>query len=1312
VIRKKCFCIVYLPLLSVFFATEVFSADWPTYQHDNRRSGVTAERLEPPLTEQWVFKSTHAPVPAWGDPSPKPIEGNLELPRLRFDDAFHVAAVGGSVYFGSSVDNTIYALDAASGRLRWSVYTDGPVRLAPTIRQGKLYAGSDDGFVYCLKASDGSVIWKFKAAPHPDKVLGNGRLISLWPVRTSVLVDKGVAYFAAGVFPSEGLSLYAVDAATGELIWKNDAYGRGGLGEMSPQGYLLASASRLFVPSGRCAPGAFDRTNGMELYQPKPSWRRDGLFGGTYALLSDDYLFNGTERIIAYTPSTGRLSHAYEGRRLVIVKDRAYLMTGKEIVSLDRKTYPTIARRNQALKAKLSSRARLRRSLAANKAALTKLRPTTPAQSRPAADVKKLKKLTKTIAALQDQLVAMAAEEKEIEKLMTEAPQWRFPFADSDALILAGDALFAGGKDRVVAIEATTGSKLWTGQVRGRSRGLAVANGRLLVSTDKGDIHCFARTAMAAPVAPPPADDPVTSSDDGLGAFYTQTAERIVNESAIKRGYCLILGGDVRLATGLAERTDVLIHMVEPDARKVASARKTLTAAGRYGARVSVEHRPLSGLVYPDYFADLIVCGDSLLSGTPATPPEEVLRMLKPHGGVVCVGQPPWARDLAKPVTAERLQQWLAGVRDESTEVKITGTTWARVTRGGLPGADNWTHQYADPGNTACSNDQLVKGPLGILWFGEPGPKRMVNRHASSVAPLSVNGRMFIQGENLIMAYDAYNGWPLWEREIAGALRLHMRIHTDSSNLAASNDSLFVAAGGQCLRLDVATGETRQTYAVPTEEGDESSRWGYLARVGHTLFGSRTAKGMVSNRLFALDIETGQQKWTYSGGQMAHDSIAIGDGRVYLVDSVVTDEQQQRVLAESHSGAVGRKGKPDVRLVVALDAATGKPVWTRPIDVSDCVKIASGGGELSAIYARNVLLLCAAPWNGHFWQEFFAGKFSRRSIIALSGDSGQPLWSDHLGYRSRPLVVGDTIYAEPWAYDLRTGKPKTRIHPITGLQTRWQMARPGHHCGCIAAAPNCLFFRSWSTAYYDLISDYGIGHYGGQRPGCWINFLPANGLVLIPEASSGCVCPFAIHCTVVLHPRKVNRVWGMYSAEGPMTPVKRLAINLGAPGDRKNADGALWLSYPRPQRGRLVMDFDLNDEIQAGGQYYRQNAEGWSLDNVANPWIFSSGCRGLTQCAVPLLGKDDPSRAYRVRLAFAEPDDNVKPGQRVFNVTIQGREVLTNFDIVREANGPHQPIVKQFKGIHIEDNLKITLSPSPSASVPSPVLCGIEITAE
>ena len=69
------------------------------------------------------------------------------------------------------------------------------------------------------------------------------------------------------------------------------------------------------------------------------------------------------------------------------------------------------------------------------------------------------------------------------------------------------------------------------------------------------------------------------------------------------------------------------------------------------------------------------------------------------------------------------------------------------------------------------------------------------------------------------------------------------------------------------------------------------------------------------------------------------------------------------------------------------------------------------------------------------------------------------------------------------------------------------------------ATKDMLFFRSGFTGFYDLDADAGIRHFAGQRMGCWLNAIPANGLVMIPESSAGCTCMYSIASTIVMEPR-------------------------------------------------------------------------------------------------------------------------------------------------------------------------------------------------
>src|SRR5690606_25265554 len=97
----------------------------------------------------------------------------------------------------------------------WTFTTDGPVRVAPAIVDGRVYFGSDDGHAYCLRAADGTLIWTSQSVSEEKQILHNGRFLSLSPCRTGVLVEGGRAYFGLGLWPWGHAVLMGVDAKTG-----------------------------------------------------------------------------------------------------------------------------------------------------------------------------------------------------------------------------------------------------------------------------------------------------------------------------------------------------------------------------------------------------------------------------------------------------------------------------------------------------------------------------------------------------------------------------------------------------------------------------------------------------------------------------------------------------------------------------------------------------------------------------------------------------------------------------------------------------------------------------------------------------------------------------------------------------------------------------------------------------------------------------------------------------------------------------------------------------------------------------------------
>ena len=89
---------------------------------------------------------------------------------------------------------------------------------------------------------------------------------------------------------------------------------------------------------------------------------------------------------------------------------------------------------------------------------------------------------------------------------------------------------------------------------------------------------------------------------------------------------------------------------------------------------------------------------------------------------------------------------------------------------------------------------------------------------------------------------------------------------------------------------------------------------------------------------------------------------------------------------------------------------------------------------------------------------------------------------------------------------------------------------------------------------------------------------------------------------------------------------------------------------------------------------------------------------------------DLPNGKYTVRLLFAETWKGVTgPGMRVFGVTIQGKPVLTDFDVLKEAGAQFKPVRKEFKGVAVTDG-KLMIEFQPKTQ--SPEINGIIIVAE
>lgn len=1075
--------------------------DWPTYMHDAARSGVSSATLAAPLVEQWSYTPPTAPQPAWPDPQ----TGWTELPKLKFDDATHVALVGDAVYFGSPVDHGIHAVDAATGARRWTYFTGAPVRLAPTVADGRVYAGSDDGGVYCLAATNGRLLWSARLFPDAARVLGAGRLMSPWPVRTGVVVADGVAYCGAGVFPALGTAVAALDAKDGSVRWKTSEFPRKqAYVALSPQGYLLASREQLFVPCGRTAPLSYALADGAvraameKAYEIVPD---KGVVSGVYGVLIDDLYFVGTQNVLHGYRGDGR--HAAvckDTRRLIATSNRYFRLSGQPPPQYGTRTEP-----------------------------------------RP-----------HVLTAL-DRAGADAGGKGSGAKGPT---LWTFTGERLEGLIAAGPHVVVGGSNRVWLLDAQTGTHVWEAAVDGAAAGLAVAHGRLLVSTDKGRLHCFgpgapAPRSVAAAVQPFPED-----------AAAAATAEAFARDAAVERGYALVMAGEagdafnsaqgLRLAYELARRTRWFVVAAVPDAEQAERARDALQAAGLYGSNLIVEVAAggTNPPPYPPYFANVIVADGARVAS--AAPAPAFVRLLKPHGGMLYLKTAPAAARGAPFHPA-----WAAAEGVSAGVAPAGAEGWMRLTRGRLPGARDWTHQHADAGNAGSSDDARVRGKIDLLWYGTPGADKAQDRHRRSEAPLACDGRMFMQGlrvadnRPLLLCFDAYNGVLYWEREMPGAERLY--ITGDCGNLACASNGLFVAIGKRCLRLDPRTGETRATYTPPPDPDGTTGAWAYVATDGEVLVGSVSAGYQFSRTVFAYDLKTDRLRWRYDGAVIRNSTLALQGGRVFFAEHrgqttapvVLTIAQKakagqakrRRAAAESLKSKTQDQASPSpdaeagpdaeaapdtpeappardrqapyVRTIVALDLATGQEVWARDADLTAC---GAWIERLTLIAKNDVVLLCGA-YSAYGRAK---GDEEQRRALALSARDGATLWNEAIGNYVRPVVVGDTIIARPHAFHLRTGQPVMR----TGAKgaVPWAMQNSGA-CGEISASAGLLFFRDGYTVAVDAATGGRTMTFIGLRPGCLINIIPAGGVVVQAENSSGCMCYHAVQATVAFVPR-------------------------------------------------------------------------------------------------------------------------------------------------------------------------------------------------
>lgn len=200
-------------------AVAVQSDDWPLYRHDRWRSGSSQETGPEALKVRWTVKLQEAlsgaaqvTGPILHDWKENPIvKGPLSAPTI----------AGGIAYVTRPDAHELIAIDTSSGEIAWRFTANGRLDTPPAIHRGLCLFGSAAGWVYALRADNGGLVWRMRAAPSDERIVAYGQVESPWPVPGAVLVMDDVAYFAAGRQPlaDGGILVFAVDPMTGQRHW-------------------------------------------------------------------------------------------------------------------------------------------------------------------------------------------------------------------------------------------------------------------------------------------------------------------------------------------------------------------------------------------------------------------------------------------------------------------------------------------------------------------------------------------------------------------------------------------------------------------------------------------------------------------------------------------------------------------------------------------------------------------------------------------------------------------------------------------------------------------------------------------------------------------------------------------------------------------------------------------------------------------------------------------------------------------------------------------------------------------------------------
>lgn len=1177
---------LFFAILALVSLPSVAAENWPMWRYDSERSAASTNSVPDDLNVLWK-RQFDPRQPAWDDP--------LNLDLMTYDRTFEPIVMDGRLFMGFNDSGKLLAIDTATGNDLWTAYAEAPVRLPPVAWNDRVLFCSDDGFLYCVNAADGKILWKFSGGPNSQKVIGNRRITSAWPARGGPVVRDDTVYFAASIWPFMGTFLYAIDAETGTVKWVNDSTGAQYIKQphsapsfagVAPQGALVATEKMLVVPGGRSVPAVFDRQSGEFRYFELNAGGKGT--GGSFVAATNKHFF-------VHTREKGtREFELATGLKTAFMPNEPVL-AGGVVYSAELENDKPFVR-------------------------------------------------------------AYNADRKVI---------WQIEADGLGDLVLANKQLVAAGKRSITVIQlpqnGNTAEVVFSVESQATVDRLIVADEKVFAVSVDGSVTAYGTNDSNGDKRI--AEDAKVISETLMVSDKDLSVAKQLLASADAEGYAFWFGdADSSVADSLAATSPFeQLAIVDDNLSKIERLQRRLDAADRLG-KVTAHHSELDSFRAPNYVANVVFVAAEPAAKADALLIAKLYESVRPYGGVMHLMASDNHETLAKRAREMALEQAEVEVLEHSVVVRRVGA---------LPGSADWTHQHGDVANTLKSEDSRVKLPLGVLWFGGSSNMDVLPRHGHGPPEQVVGGRLFIQGMDCLSARDVYTGRVLWKRQFSdlGTFDVYFdstyedtpldtkynQVHIPGANGRGTNyvvtdDRIYILDNNVCLSLDPATGKTLEEVRLPKNEDGTEPEWGYIGvykdvligglgfanyRARHDLsidadkdlskskagFGSKSLDRAASTALIGFDRRSGEMLWKIDAKHSFwHNGIIAGDDQIFCLDKNPTQIEE----------AMRRRGKamPDTYRILAIDYQTGKENWE--------IKEGIFGTWLGYSETYDLLLQAGAKANDRLAGETGQG------MAVFRGKDGTVKWkNDSLSYAGPCILHNDLIITNSNSYTdstgafyLQTGKQKLVSNPLTGELQPWKINR-AYGCNTIIASENLLTFRSGAAGFYDMLTDAGTGNLGGFKSGCTSNLVVANGVLNAPDYTRTCSCSYQNQTSLALVHMPEIDVWSVDLTSAMASedkPIQQIAINFGAPGDRRDVDGQLWLEYPVVSGDAAPITIELNSEAN----YFQNHSS--AMADTDRPWLLASGVENVSELCISLQTKNHSSASSGIAIEHTDDD--------------------------------------------------------------------------